>query len=61
MKKVTITRVNGCSKVNRKTLERNALDYLTMQDDADFNKCLEWVEEATTEQLANLLRDAWGE
>lgn len=61
MKKVTIARVNGCEKLSRKTLERNAMDILTMREDADFEECLEWVEEASREELISLLVKAWGE
>lgn len=55
MKKIMLARVNGSQKVNRKVLERNVMDYLTMNEDADFEECLEYVEEATTEELKEIL------
>lgn len=61
MKKVTLVSVNGSRKLTRETLERNAMDYLTMAEDADFDECLEWVEEATDKELIALLAAAWGE
>ena len=55
MKKITIARVNGSKKVNRKVLERNALDCLTMDENTDFEECLAFVEEATIEELKEVL------
>lgn len=58
MEKVKVVRVNGCRKVSRKVLERNVLDYLTMNEDADFEECLAIVEEATNEELVDILTKA---
>lgn len=40
---------------NRKDLERTAMDYLTMDPDADFDECLCIVEEATKEELIEMI------
>ena len=51
---------NGCiknSKINRKILERNALDVLTMDDNADFEECLERVESASIKELIQIIAE----
>lgn len=51
---------NGCiknSKINRKILERNALDVLTMDDDVDFEECLERVENASIRELIEIIAE----
>lgn len=40
---------------SRKDLERTAMDYLTMDEDADFDEALEFVEEATTDELIQFI------
>lgn len=40
---------------SREDLERTALDYLTMNPDADFCECQEIVEGASTEELAEMI------
>ena len=56
--KVQVMSVNGVKKVNRKVLERNALDILTMGDIAmDFEDALAWVESASKYELIRFLID----
>ncbi len=57
MRKATLTKVNGRPALSRVVLERNAMDFLTCDEEADFNDCLDWVEGATTDQLLWLLAD----
>ena len=54
--KVKVVCANGIKKLNRKVLERNALDILTM-DDNDFEECLAWVESASKYELIRFLID----
>ena len=50
--------VNDVKKLNRKTLERNALDILTMGEIAmDFEDALAWVESASKYELIRFLID----
>ena len=67
--KATIYKVNGRTieidengriknnKINRKILERNALDVLTMDDNADFEECLERVESASIRELIQIIAE----
>lgn len=56
--KVQLMSVNGVKKVNRKVLERNALDILTMGDiPMDFEDALAWVESASKYELIRFLID----
>mgnify|MGYP003420850447 FL=1 len=56
--KVQLMSVNGVKKLNRKTLERNALDILTMGEIAmDFEDALAWVESASKYELIRFLID----
>ena len=67
--KATICKVNGRAmeigengriknnKINRKILERNALDVLTMDDNADFEECLERVESASIRELIQIIAE----
>ena len=56
--KVQVMSVNGVKKVNRKVLERNALDILTMGEIAmDFEDALAWVESASKYELIRFLID----
>lgn len=56
---VTLVRVNGVGKVNgkvpRKVLERNVLDMMTMDPEADFEEALEKVEEMSLQELIDYL------
>ena len=45
------------NKINRKILERNALDVLTMDDDADFEECMERVENASIRELIEIIAE----
>jgi hypothetical protein len=55
----TLARVNGVGKVNgkvpRKVLERNVLDRMTMDPEADFEEALEKVEEMSLQELIDYL------
>ena len=56
--KVQLMSVNDVKKLNRKTLERNALDILTMGEIAmDFEDALAWVESASKYELIRFLID----
>ena len=56
--KVQLMSANGVKKVNRKVLERNVLDILTMGDIAmDFEDALAWVESASKYELIRFLID----
>ena len=56
--KVQLMSANGVKKVNRKVLERNVLDILTMGDMAmDFEDALAWVESASKYELIRFLID----
>ena len=56
--KVQLMSVNSVKKLNRKTLERNALDILTMGEIAmDFEDALAWVESASKYELIRFLID----
>lgn len=67
--KATICKVNGRTieidengriknnKINRKILERNALDVLTMDEDANFEECLEKVESASIKELIEIIAE----
>lgn len=56
--KVQLMSVNGVKKVNRKVLERNALDMLTMGEIAmNFEEALAWVESASNYELIRVLID----
>lgn len=56
---VALVRVNGVGKVNekvpRKVLERNVLDMMTMDPEADFEEALERVEEMSIQELVEYL------
>ena len=58
---VTLVRVNGVGKVNgkvpRKVLERNVLDMMTMDPEADFEEALEKVEEMSLQELIEYLKE----
>lgn len=56
--KVKLMSVNGVKKVNRKVLERNVLDMLTMGEIAmNFEDALAWVESASNYELIRVLID----
>ena len=56
--KVQLMSVNSVKKLNRKTLERNALDILTMGEIAmDFEDALAWVGSASKYELIRFLID----
>lgn len=67
--KATICKVNGRTieidengriknnKINRKILERNALDVLTMDEDANFEECLEKAESASIKELIEIIAE----
>ena len=67
--KATVCKVNGRtieidengriknSKINRKILERNALDVLTIDDESDFEECLERVENASIRELIEIIAE----
>ena len=56
--KVQLMSANGDKRLNRKVLERNALDILTAGEIAmDFEDALAWVESASKYELIRFLID----